>query len=344
MAFQYRNVWFINFIGIGNGIIIAPILRCFEETYSSVNYYHTENEILANSWFVEKVGLKNLKGFSPTTWRRFKKEDWRAINLFIKDKNIDLIINFRNEGPRYDTGYYQFREEILREKTRLDFWDLNFEVIERRAAHQNLTGDILAFLKAQGINVSGYNPKWLASIRKDKSIGDVGFGIAASQTNKRWPTIKWIELAHKVITNSNQDVILFPGKLEEEIKEAIRVLQAIGQDRCKLVSNFSLKDITLQISKLRCFVSNDTGLLHIATAADVPTVGLYVSTNSEIWSPYNKTNFVACQNSFIKKCLDPKLHCGNCFHYYDTCPAIAKYGDDISSNKVYEIITSLIDL
>jgi ADP-heptose:LPS heptosyltransferase len=102
--------------------------------------------------------------------------------------------------------------------------------------------------------------------------------------------------------------------------------------------------MALQIGELRCFASNDTGLLHIATASNVPTIGLYISTNSEIWSPYDKTNFVACQNSFIKKCPDQKPHCGNCFHYYDICPAISKYGDDIEPDKVYETIVMLIDL
>lgn len=81
-------------------------------------------------------------------------------------------------------------------------------------------------------------------------------------------------------------------------------------------------------------------MLHMATAIGVPAIGLYVSTNSEIWSPFVGANFHALQNSFINKCPDPKPHCGNCFHYYDICPAIRDYGDDIDPNDVYEIIFS----
>lgn len=345
MSFQHHNVWFINFSGIGNGIIIAPILRCFEKSYPSVNYYHTENEILANRWFIKRAGLKNLRGFSPIEWRRFRKEDWRVIRSFIKEKNIDLIVNLRNEGPRYDIGYYQFKEGTLKKKTHPDFWDLNFEIIGQRAIHQNLTGDILTLLRLKGIDISAYNSKWLNSIRKNKNkCRSVGLGMATGQVNKRWPTAKWIALAHKILADSNQNIILFPGKSVGEIKEAMRILQIIGQERCKLLNNLSLENMALQISELRCFVSNDTGLLHIATAIGVPTVGLYISTNSKIWSPYDKTNFAALQNTFIEKCSDPKPHCGNCFHYYDICPAIAKYGDDISSDTVYKNIVRLIDL
>lgn len=117
------------------------------------------------------------------------------------------------------------------------------------------------------------------------------------------------------------------------------VIQDIGPKRCKLITNESIRNIALQIGELNYFISNDTGFLHMAVAIGVPTVGLYISTNAEIWSPYNKTNFFTLQNSFITKCPDQKPHCGNCFHYYDVCPAVAKYGDDINPDKVYEVIS-----
>ncbi len=339
MQSQYHNVWFINFSGIGNGIVIAPILRCFEKSYPTTNYYHTENQILADPWFLEKAGLKNLKGLSPLAWRRFKEENWPAISSFIKEKNIDLIVNLRNEGPRYDTGYYRFKEEVCKKNVPLAFWDLDFGIIEHRTKHQNLTGDILEFFKAGGIDITVYNPKWLNTIRKIKDRKSVGFGMAASQTNKRWTIVKWIELAHRVLADSDEEIVLFPGQSEKRTEEAKLVIQKVGQKMCKLITNESVRNIALQIGELKCFVSNDTGFLHMAVAMGIPTIGLYISTNSEIWSPYNKTNFFALQNSFITKCPNPKPHCGNCFHYYDACPAITKYGDDIGPNEIYKIIS-----
>ena len=339
MIFQYHNVWFVNFSGIGNGIVIVPIFQCFEKSAPLVEYYHTENQFLSDSWFIEKAGLKNLKGFSPVAWRRFKEEDWGVIEMFITEKNIDLIVNLRNEGPKYDIGYYRFKESILK-KMNIDFLDLDFNTIEQRTVHQNLTGDIIALFKDSGIDVSSYHPKWLEDIRKDKhKYKNIGIGMAASQINKRWPTVKWIELISRILSASNQNIVLFPGKSDEEIKEAMRVLDVIGKERCQIICRQSLKDVALQISKLCCFVCNDTGLLHLAAAMNVPTIGLYVSTNSDVWSPYDKMNFISYQNSFINKCPNLKAHCGNCFHYYDACPAIVKYGDDIDPDKVYEIIS-----
>ena len=97
----HKNAWFVNFTGIGNGIIIAPILKCFEESFPSTMYFHSENPVLSDGWFVSKAGLKNLAGFSPIAWRRFEEEDWSAIADFIRGHQIDLIINLRNEGPQF---------------------------------------------------------------------------------------------------------------------------------------------------------------------------------------------------------------------------------------------------
>lgn len=341
--FKYQNVWFVNFCGIGNGVVIAPILRCFEKSYTSVNYYHTENQLLSDPWFIKQAGLKNLKGFSPITWRRFEEKDWEVIELFIKEKQIDLIVNLRNEGPRYDTGYYKFKERALKNRMKLDFWDLDFGLIEQRIVHQNLTGDILALFRKHDIDALDYNSKWLELICKNKDKRkNIGFGMAASQANKRWPTAKWIELANIILKNSNQNIVLFPGTSENEKKEAERILEVFGKEKCKIIHNQPLQSVALQIGELSCFVSNDTGLLHLAAALNIPTVGLYVSTNSEIWSPYDRTNFASCQNSFISKCPDSKPHCGNCFHYYDVCPAIVQYGDDINPSDVYEIVSRFV--
>jgi ADP-heptose:LPS heptosyltransferase len=252
-------------------------------------------------------------------------------------------VNLRNEGPRYDTGYYQFKEAAHKEKLDLFFWDLNFDVIQKRTIQQNLTNDILAMLKIQDINTSCYNSRWLASISKNMAnLSGIGFGMAASQKNKRWPTAKWLKLANAILLNSDQKIIIFSGNSAEETKQAQDIFQMIGEKRCKLISRQSLKDVAAQIGGLECLVSNDTGLLHIASAANVPAIGLYMNTDPNIWSPRDKTNFIACQNSFMKKCPNSKPYCGNCFHYYDICPAIKQYGDDIEPLDVFEHIVAML--
>ena len=194
-------------------------------------------------------------------------------------------------------------------------------------------------LEKNGINIENYNPNWLSSKNKRKNIG---FGITASQNSKKWPLEKWIELARKINETSNQKIILFPGTSKEDLEKAKEIRKAIDMDKCKIIFQKTLPFVTKEIGKLTCFISNDTGLLHISSATATPTIGIYTATDPKVWSPYNKTKFLFFTNRFMKKCPAPKKHCGNCFHYYDSCPAIVKYGDSISPKQVFNTMKKLI--
>lgn len=336
-----KNVWFVNFIGIGNGIIIIPILRCFEQTFPEARYFHSENPVLSDAWFISKAGLKNLIGFSPIAWRRFNKDDWPAIGAFIKKNEIETIVNLRNEGPKYDVGYYQFKEWSLHNLKSLSFWDLNFGKIENREKQKNLTQDVIDLLESKGVSFSNYNPVWLKT--SDKPSGGIGFGMAASQKNKRWPIKKWIELGLQTKKQLKERIVLLPGKSVDEMREAEEVKNAMGEESCELIVHEALSIVAQHIVRLKCFVSNDTGLLHIASATGVPSIGLYISTDANVWAPNEKQALRSFENFFFKdKCPERKVHCGNCFHYYDSCPAIAEYGDDIDSLEVFNTMKELL--
>ena len=335
----YKCAWFINFTGIGNGITITPLLQCFEKGYPTTEYFHSENEILSDKWFIEKAGLKRLKGFSPIIWRRFNRENWDKIVDFVNQNQIDLIVNLRNEGPKYDTGYYEFKK-FLKQDHDVAFWDLDFNIIENREKQENLTGDLLKMFQQQGVDISHYESRWLSVYSEDKS--GIGFGMAASQKNKRWSTHKWVELAKKILKKYDQKIILFHGLSQEETDQAIEVQKNIGLSRCELINHQELSHIAIMLGKLKCFISNDTGLLHICSAAGTPTIGLYTSTDPNIWAPYNKTSFLYCANTFMEKCPARKIYCGNCFHYYDPCPAITQYGGNISPKQVFELVKEMI--
>ena len=336
----HKCAWFINFTGIGNGITIAPLLQYFEKSYQTTEYFHCENEILSDKWFIEKAGLKKLKGFSPIAWRRFKKDDWDKIINFINQNHIDLIINLRNEGPKYDAGYYEFKEFLKKWNHNVTFWDLDFNIIENREKQENLTGDLLKMFQLHDIDISHYETRWLSVHDDDKSR--IGFGMAASQKNKRWPTHKWIELAQKLLVDHDQKIILFPGLSQEETDQALEVQKSVGSDGCEVTNHQKLHNVAIMLGKLKCFISNDTGLLHICSATGTPTIGLYTNTDPNIWAPYSKTSFSSITNIFMEKCPARKIYCGNCFHYYDPCPAITQYGDSINPQQVFELVKEMI--
>lgn len=328
----HGNVWFINFNGIGNGVIMAPILRCFEKSFPTVKYFHTENEILKDPWFTTRAGLHNIAGLSPMDWRKFKKENWVEIDNFIQQNDISNIINLRNEGPAYDINYYNFKKYTSNKQ--VVFTELDFDKITTRKKQENVTGDILSLFKALGTNISEYNPFWLAE--NTTISGEVGFGLSASHKNKRWSQTKWISLAEKLVSK-NKKIILFPGRSDDEKTSAHKIKDVINQN-FEIFEDKTLPQVVEKIRSLGFFISNDTGLLHIAVATNIPSIGIYTCTNPDIWAPFEQSNFHSFKNTNFVNCPSPKIYCGNCTHYYNDCPAITNYEDTIDPEKIASLL------
>ncbi len=326
---------FVNFQGIGNGVMTAPILRCYEASFPNAKYFYTDNPILKDYNFRETVQIRNLQGFVESQWRRFSRPDWEKISDFISQNNINLIINFRNEGPKYDQSYYEFKKWMSNQNNGVMFWDLDFKKIASRSVQTLLVEDIITTLKKHGVDFSGYNRHWLVKLRKKKEhdpIKKIGFGVAASQECKRWPIGKWVSLAK---ITSDCEILLFPGTSNIEQDEAKRIALQAGNKNCNIIANEGLWKITQTIANLDCFVSNDTGLLHIAVATGIPTIGIFTATDPYIWGYNEQDRFYSFINQSMFKCDARKTYSGNCMHYYSTCPAVKNNPDTIDPREVF---------
>lgn len=342
---QTRNALIVNFGGIGNGIILVPILQCVEKSCPNLYYFHVDNPILKNRWFRNKSGLRNLKGFAPLTWRRFNRQDWNQIYSFLSENEIELVINLRNEGPEYDKNYYKFKNWIYRNnKITVDFWELDFKSIINRDKQVLVSKDILSMFKTHGVRVNSYNSAWLMSNKiqaKTVYCKRVGLGTGAGQVNKRWPLIKWLELADLIFKEGAYKIEIFSGNTKEEKEFAYELHQKLAKKHskeiCILRINKTLPQLTRHIIKLDLFVSNDSGLIHLAGALGISTLGIYICTDPSIWG-VNSAGFVYLFNTNFFQCSRRKKYCGNCLHYYGLCPTIRKYGDGIKAYDAYRHI------
>jgi heptosyltransferase-2 len=116
---------------------------------------------------------------------------------------------------------------------------------------------------------------------------------------KKWPVQNWVNLACNLITNYQ---VVFVG-LDTSIKNKINSLESTNI--INLIGKTSLKDVVEVLSNAKCVVSNDSGLMHLSSAVDVPIVGIYGSSSPKYTPPLCK----ATKHEIIYKNLD----CSPCF-------------------------------
>lgn len=123
------------------------------------------------------------------------------------------------------------------------------------------------------------------SIPSDRQIIGIHAGSAPDIMYKRWPLDYFISLSKQLITNHNVYILVFGGDDEEEDKE--RLVSAIQREIPNSVASITGDLLVVAAVMQHCtsFVSNDSGLMHLAAAAGVRTLGLFGPTDEARTGP-----------------------------------------------------------
>ena len=329
-----KRAYIANFPGVGNGVMLMPILKHLVQNKVYDQIFCTENGIIRNKDLVDIAGIGGHITPIPSAWRRFQKDHWKEIYTFLKTNAIDTVYNLRNVN-------LEDYESFKREYPDLHYFDLKFEQLISRANQAPIFSDIFN-LFADTLYINGKkNCEWISQYRKTAISTDIGLMISASQSNKILHLAKWIELGNKILKeDGSYNIKIFSGIEPEDISSAKKVIHSINNRRCEYVGNKDLSLSAKAIGRLKCFISTDTGLLHLAAAVGVPTIGIYISTDPKIWRPNAFPATAACKSSNITKCGLWKKYAGTCGHFYETCPYASS--EDISTQLVFEEVMHIV--
>jgi heptosyltransferase I len=116
--------------------------------------------------------------------------------------------------------------------------------------------------------------------------------VCGSQKDRAWSANKNAELIEWILSNTIYKVCLIGGPSEFEKNHSSKIVSQlnnmsdVAKDVINLVGKTDLKMLKTIIKKAKALVSPDTGPIHISSALDTPTVGLYVHMPKEITGPY----------------------------------------------------------
>lgn len=115
----------------------------------------------------------------------------------------------------------------------------------------------------------------------DKTL--IGFHVGSAPTFiwKRWPVEYFLEVARSLIKNDNAHILLFSGPGEEESSQ--RLDEQLDADSTVISTN--LLTTAAIMHECQLLLTNDSGLMHLAAAVDVPTLGLFGPTSEHHTGP-----------------------------------------------------------
>jgi heptosyltransferase-2 len=128
---------------------------------------------------------------------------------------------------------------------------------------------------------------------------------AAFGSSKLWPAEAYGRLARFLMDDGLRPVLLGTS---DDATTAAAVAEAAGTDVASLVGRDRVALLPRLLARLRCLVSGDTGVAHLAAAVGVATVTLFGPSDRRLTAPRGPAARV----------LDREVPCSPCFR--PTCP------------------------
>jgi heptosyltransferase II len=134
----------------------------------------------------------------------------------------------------------------------------------------------------------------------------IAIGAGASYGSaKCWPPSRFAEVANRLQSEADADIILFGTSAEAGVATAISA--EMRRPPIDLTGKTAIADLPALLSHCHLFVGNDSGAMHVAAAVGLPVVAVFGSTDPEGTAPVTpRCNIVQqkpyCSPCFLRRC------------------------------------------
>jgi heptosyltransferase II len=343
--------------GIGDALMFTPAIKLLREALpdaqlDSLVMFKGVMDIYERNNYLNKViyfdfineGIINSLKFLRTIRNKYDV----SINVYPSNRSEYNIINFligaeKRAGVKYlkrdarnlgTLNNVRVKEDKsthnVQTNIRLVAKLLNLTVTEEPPLDFTLSENDLSFAREYLKNLN---------IKSDELV--IGFhpGSATlkNHSQRRWEPEKFAELGKSLINNLGARILLFGGPEEAELKKVIN--NKISSGNSIIIESESLAYSAALMKRCSLFVSNDSSLMHVASAMQLKVVAIIGPTNPHFIHPWKTDHRIVTLN----------LDCSPCF-YYSPRPLTCIRTDvkykcirELSIGLVYEAVVGLLN-
>lgn len=301
---KLKKILIIRLSSLGDILLTTPFIRSIKNQFPEIKI-----DFILRKEYSDALKLNPYLN-KVFTYSRIEKDNLQTFEE-IKKSGYDLVIDLQNNLRSKKIISLIKSQSVSFSKNGLHkFLLVNFKINKLKDASQipiRYAKTILNFkLDEKGIDL--IIDRKSADISSDKN-NLIGFCPGARHFTKRWPKEYFIELG-KLFSQKGYQVVLFGGRSDKELCKGLAAEIPTAID---LSNDDNLLQTFADMKLCRAIICNDSGLMHVASAANTNIIAIFGSTVKEFgFTPYNCRNLILENNS---------LSCRPCSHIgKDHCP------------------------
>ena len=152
---------------------------------------------------------------------------------------------------------------------------------------------------------------WVPVLKKDmkkiskdflKLKNSIAIGASANWPAKIWPSKNFVKLIHMFLKEKKfgkKKSIVFFGS-SKDLKNIKKITKHLKKIKVKnLCGKLNLIEVAAHLKKCKIFIGNDSGLMHIASASGIPTLGLFGPSLESRYAPKgNNSYYIRTKKTF----------------------------------------------
>ena len=310
---EINKILFIRNLKIGDAVVSFPLLREIKKNFPNAEidvYTSTNSDFLFNKLpYCKNIFIKfRKKHFYKTLYQiiLMRKRKYDLVEEAVPMK-FGLELSIWYIKPRWVIGFGKSggdqKLDLSREE--LSFYDKL--TLEEDVSKQHSTEHMCSLLDLIDIknystkmefpfdeNKYNYAQEFISKLPKKNGL--IALNVDASNTKSILGKEQIIKFANSLRGGEYTIVILSLPSRQDEIRDII-----LSENLSNCILSYTTETIFDATELMRCcdiLISPDTSFIHIASAIDLPTIGLYYKDNFTYWGPKSSINYVVRTNNY----------------------------------------------
>lgn len=338
MEKQIKKILILRLSSIGDILLSTPLLRVLRNRFTAAKI-----DFVVKSQFVDLLSTNTHLDHLYALDTQKGRSGLQQLRKDLRENDYDLVVDIHNNfRSNYLRRFKNARIVTLRKyrlrRLLLVAFGLNvYRTI--RPVHQRYIDAVAEFgVSDDGLGLEFF-PDADIQIQIDEKLRNYGrqsgqlticIAPGASKTTKRWPVDRFAAVCKQLVSQLDAQILLLGDAQDAELTAII--VKTLKGKAIDLAGKLNLMESACALNRADIALTNDSGLMHLATALGKPTVALFGSTVRELgFFPVGSDNIVVENN---------EISCRPCTHIgRKSCPKKHfKCMRDIQTRQVYQAV------